>query len=156
MVHQERINFDTTGHRQMDDLTDQVAAIVERSGVTTGIVQVCCVGSTAAVDTIEFEPGLERDLPEMLDRLHPAQPRLRPRAGVARRQRPLPLAGHAPGAVALSARGRGQAGAGNLAAGFPSGVRRSPTTAYRGGDGHGGVASYYVTEAQKWTLLLVV
>jgi len=71
MVHQEQITFDTTGHRQMDDLTDKVAAIVERSGVTTGIVHVCCVGSTAAVGTIEFEPGLERDLPEMLDRLIP-------------------------------------------------------------------------------------
>jgi secondary thiamine-phosphate synthase enzyme len=55
----------------MDDLTDKVAVIVERSGVETGIVQVSCVGSTAAVGTIEFEPGLERDLPEMLDRLIP-------------------------------------------------------------------------------------
>jgi secondary thiamine-phosphate synthase enzyme len=71
MVYQEEIAFETTGHRQMDDLTDQVAAIVERSGIKTGIVQVCCVGSTAAVGTIEFEPGLERDLPEMLDRLIP-------------------------------------------------------------------------------------
>ncbi len=59
MVHQEQITFDTTGYRQMDDLTDKVAAIVERSGVTTGIVQVSCVGSTAAVGAIEFEPGLE-------------------------------------------------------------------------------------------------
>jgi secondary thiamine-phosphate synthase enzyme len=71
MVHQEHITFDTTGHRQMDDLTDKVAAIVARSGIKTGIAQVSCVGSTAAVGTIEFEPGLERDLPEMLDRLIP-------------------------------------------------------------------------------------
>ena len=71
MVHQEQINFDTTGHRQMDDLTDEVVAIVGRSHIKTGIVQVCCVGSTAAVGTIEFEPGLEHDLPEMLDRLIP-------------------------------------------------------------------------------------
>lgn len=27
MVHQEPITFDTTGPRQMDDLTDRVAAI---------------------------------------------------------------------------------------------------------------------------------
>ena len=45
MVHQEQITFDTTGHRQMDDLTDKVAAIVERSGITTGILHVSCVGS---------------------------------------------------------------------------------------------------------------
>jgi secondary thiamine-phosphate synthase enzyme len=55
----------------MSDVTDQVVEIVGRSGITTGIVQVFCVGSTAAVGTIEFEPGLERDLPEMLDRLIP-------------------------------------------------------------------------------------
>jgi len=71
MVHQEQITIDTTGHRQIDDLTDRVAGIVQRSRITTGIVQVCCVGSTAAVGTIEFEPGLEHDLPEMLDPLIP-------------------------------------------------------------------------------------
>ena len=42
----------------MADITDQVMAIVGRSGVKTGIVQVFCVGSTAAVGMIEFEPGL--------------------------------------------------------------------------------------------------
>jgi len=71
MVHQEQIAFDTTGHRQMDDLTERIATIVGRSGIKTGIVTICCVGSTAAVGTIEFESGLERDLPEMLDRLIP-------------------------------------------------------------------------------------
>ena len=71
MVHQEQITFDTTGHRRLDDFTDKIEAIVERSGITTGIVHACCIGSTAAVGTIEFEPGLEHDLPEMLDRLIP-------------------------------------------------------------------------------------
>jgi len=71
MVHQQQISFQTRGHGQMHDLTAQVAEVVKRSGVTTGTVQVFCVGSTAAVGTIEFEPGLQRDLPEMLDRLMP-------------------------------------------------------------------------------------
>ena len=71
MVHQEQISFETAGHRHMADVTDQVAAIVGRSGVKTGIAQVFCVGSTAAVGAIEFEPGLQRDLPETLDRLIP-------------------------------------------------------------------------------------
>ena len=71
MNHQEQYSFQTTGHGQMSDVTNQVVKIVGRSGVKTGIVHVFCVGSTAAVGTIEFEPGLERDLPEMLDRLIP-------------------------------------------------------------------------------------
>lgn len=55
----------------MQDLTDKVAAIVQASGVGTGIAHVFNVGSTAALGTIEFEPGLERDLPAMLDKLLP-------------------------------------------------------------------------------------
>jgi secondary thiamine-phosphate synthase enzyme len=48
-----------------------VARIVAESGIHTGIAQVFNIGSTAAIGTIEFEPGLERDLPELLDRLIP-------------------------------------------------------------------------------------
>ena len=40
----------------------------------TGVVHIFNVGSTGAVGTIEFEPGLEGDFPEMLDRLMPASP----------------------------------------------------------------------------------
>lgn len=55
----------------MHDLTETVAVIVSSSGVQTGTVNVFNVGSTSAVGTIEFEPGLERDLPAILDKLIP-------------------------------------------------------------------------------------
>jgi len=71
MVHQEQFTITTKGHRQMHDLTDQVAAIVARSKISAGIAQVFVVGSTGAIGTVEFEPGLQRDVPEMLDRLIP-------------------------------------------------------------------------------------
>jgi secondary thiamine-phosphate synthase enzyme len=71
MVHQEQIEIQTRGHRQIDDLTQRVADVVGRSKISAGLVHVFCVGSTAAVGTIEFEPGLKGDLPEMLDRLIP-------------------------------------------------------------------------------------
>ena len=71
MTHQERINLQTRGHRDMHDVTGQVVAVVERSEIRTGVVHLTNVGSTASLGTIEFEPGLERDLPEMLDRLIP-------------------------------------------------------------------------------------
>jgi secondary thiamine-phosphate synthase enzyme len=48
-----------------------VAGVVAASGVRIGVVQVFNVGSTAAVGTIEFEPGLKRDLPALLDCLIP-------------------------------------------------------------------------------------
>jgi secondary thiamine-phosphate synthase enzyme len=55
----------------MHDVTGQVADAVTRSGVQTGVAHVFALGSTAAVSTVEFEPGLQRDVPEMLDRLMP-------------------------------------------------------------------------------------
>jgi len=71
MVHQETITIETTGHRQMHDLTSRVAEIVSMSKVHTGTVQVFNVGSTGAIGMIEFEPGLVEDLPAILDRLIP-------------------------------------------------------------------------------------
>jgi secondary thiamine-phosphate synthase enzyme len=55
----------------MHDLSEQLAAAVVRSQIRTGIVHIFQVGSTAAVDLIEFEPGLKKDLPTILDRLMP-------------------------------------------------------------------------------------
>lgn len=71
MVYQEQLTLSTDGHRDMHNLTDEVAAVVQRSGIQTGLAHVHVVGSTGAVGTIEFEPGLQRDLPEVMDRLFP-------------------------------------------------------------------------------------
>jgi secondary thiamine-phosphate synthase enzyme len=71
MTHQQEISVTAKGHGEMHDLTEKVAVIVRSSGIRTGVVHVFNVGSTAAVGTIEFEPGLQRDLPATLDRLIP-------------------------------------------------------------------------------------
>jgi secondary thiamine-phosphate synthase enzyme len=71
MVYQREFTIGTTGHRHMQDITEQVAGAVAESGIQTGTANVFNVGSTASIGTIEFEPGLERDLPELLDRLIP-------------------------------------------------------------------------------------
>jgi len=69
MVHQQQITLATAGHGEMHDLTDQVNRIVAESGIHAGIVHIFNIGSTAAVGTIEFEPGLQRDLPQLLNQL---------------------------------------------------------------------------------------
>ena len=71
MIYQREIQLHKTGHRQMHDLTDEVARAVGSSGIRTGTVNVFNVGSTGAIGTIEFEPGLQKDLPSMLDKLLP-------------------------------------------------------------------------------------
>ena len=71
MTYQREIQVQTTGHKEMHDLTDEVARIVNESGVRSGVVHIFNVGSTAAIGTIEFEPGLQQDLPAILDKLFP-------------------------------------------------------------------------------------
>ena len=71
MTFQQQILLSTNGHGDMHDLTEQVAAIVNSSGIKTGLMHVFNVGSTAALGTIEFEPGLQQDLPAILDKLIP-------------------------------------------------------------------------------------
>jgi secondary thiamine-phosphate synthase enzyme len=71
MVYQQTIVVTTKGHGHMHDLTEKVSQIVSTSGMKTGIAHIFNVGSTGAIGVIEFEPGLEKDLPELLDTLIP-------------------------------------------------------------------------------------
>jgi secondary thiamine-phosphate synthase enzyme len=71
MTHQQHIKRETSGHGDMHDLTEAVRGIVEESGITTGLVNVHVVGSTGVIGAIEFEPGLQEDLPAIFDRLMP-------------------------------------------------------------------------------------
>lgn len=71
MTYRKHLKLQTAGHGDMHDLSDQVLRIVEHSGVKNGLVNVFVVGSTGAVGTIEYEPGLQADLPRTLDRLVP-------------------------------------------------------------------------------------
>ena len=71
MSFQNQISLNTKGHGDMKDITEQVAAVVNSSGIKTGIANVFNIGSTAAVGTIEFEPGLQKDMPAILDKLIP-------------------------------------------------------------------------------------
>ncbi len=67
----ERMVVELEGYGGMADVTGEVQEIVERSGKKDGVVVVFARGSTGAVTTIEFEPGLQKDLPAVLSRLVP-------------------------------------------------------------------------------------
>ena len=53
------------------DITDDVQNVVQQSKIKSGIVTVFVSGSTGALTTIEFEPGLQKDFPKMLERIAP-------------------------------------------------------------------------------------
>ena len=71
MTHQDTIELATSNHGETHDITGQVERVVSDSGIQTGIVHVFNVGSTGVIGAVEFEPGLQRDVPELLDRLIP-------------------------------------------------------------------------------------
>ena len=72
-VHSGRLRFSTRGDGDVIDLTEGVESVVRSSGVETGVASVFVPGSTAAVTTMEFEPGGIQDLRAALERLIPRE-----------------------------------------------------------------------------------
>jgi len=71
MNYYEEINLSTAGEVDIIDITGMVQSVVDRSGIKNGMALVFVIGSTGAVTTIEYEPGLKKDLPAALERLFP-------------------------------------------------------------------------------------
>ncbi|MDQ3873676.1 MAG: secondary thiamine-phosphate synthase enzyme YjbQ [Thermoproteota archaeon] len=57
----------------MSDITKETEEAVKASRLQDGIVTIFVSGSTAAVTTIEYEPGLKKDFPDMLARIAPQE-----------------------------------------------------------------------------------
>jgi secondary thiamine-phosphate synthase enzyme len=70
-VSTKEITLQSRGNCDIIDITSQVAKIVEKSGINSGIVTLFMVGSTAGITTIEYEPNLLSDFKNMWDRLIP-------------------------------------------------------------------------------------
>ncbi len=75
MVHSTVFEVVTQGFGDVIDVTALVAAGVEQSGISNGIVCIANPGSTAGITTVEFEPGAVADLKEALQRLAPEKAR---------------------------------------------------------------------------------
>jgi len=66
------IQVNTHGEGEVVNLTSRVAQAVAESGVREGLANVFVAGSTAAVTTIEYEPGVLSDLSRALSVIAPA------------------------------------------------------------------------------------
>ena len=64
-------NIQTNGRDDCVDLTDRVQSAVSSSGIKEGLATIYIPGSTAAVTTVEYEPGVIKDLKEALAWLFP-------------------------------------------------------------------------------------
>jgi len=67
----DSVSVSTRGDSHMIDLTASVQEVVRRHGFREGHALVFVSGSTAGLTTVEFEPGLQQDLPAALERLAP-------------------------------------------------------------------------------------
>ena len=65
------LKFSTQGFNEIRDVTPDVQKAVGKAGVREGVAHLFVAGSTAALTTIEYEPGALRDLKRALDQIAP-------------------------------------------------------------------------------------
>ena len=71
-VESHRLAIQTRGNTDIVNLTSHVHDRVASGSITDGIATLCVIGSTAALSTTEYEPGLvQTDLEAALERLAP-------------------------------------------------------------------------------------
>ena len=67
----KQLSINTIGEGDILDVTEDVAEAVVESSLKNGVVTIFVPGSTGALTTIEYEPGLLKDLPNVLERVAP-------------------------------------------------------------------------------------
>ncbi|MBN2093530.1 YjbQ family protein [candidate division KSB1 bacterium] len=70
-VVSDSFDISTRGNTDIIDVTSPVADVLKKSGLKAGILTVFIAGSTAGITSIEYEPGLLRDLPEAFEKIAP-------------------------------------------------------------------------------------
>ena len=70
-VVSESINLNTGGNADIQDITDEVADLVSKSELVSGIATIFCPSATSALTTIEYESGALSDLRRLFDEIIP-------------------------------------------------------------------------------------
>jgi len=71
MIETRRIVFSTEAEMDIVDITKELADALTETGMSNGSVTLFVQGSTGALTTMEFEPGLVEDMAEMFEKLAP-------------------------------------------------------------------------------------
>jgi len=69
----ERIRLQTKGNPDLIDITDRLSKVISEAKIKNGSMTVFVVGSTAALTTFEYEPGLIQDISQLYEKLIPAE-----------------------------------------------------------------------------------
>ena len=65
------LKVEMKAHGDMKDITDEVRKYVKECDKNEGAVLVFSKGSTGAITTVEYEPGLKKDFPRVMDKIAP-------------------------------------------------------------------------------------
>ncbi|MBP7216048.1 MAG: secondary thiamine-phosphate synthase enzyme YjbQ [Candidatus Omnitrophica bacterium] len=71
----EILKHSTKGTGDLVDITSQISQLLDNSKLKSGIATIFVVGSTAAITTFEYEPGLIKDVQDLCEKLIPRKAR---------------------------------------------------------------------------------
>jgi secondary thiamine-phosphate synthase enzyme len=67
----DTFSLSTRGFNDIIDISSSVQKLAAKTGIKNGQATIFVSGSTAGITTIEYEPGLIKDLPEALEKIAP-------------------------------------------------------------------------------------
>ncbi len=67
----KKIKLSTKGKTQIVNITEKVQIELKTSGLKEGIVNIFVPGATGAITTMEYEPGLIKDITEFFNKIIP-------------------------------------------------------------------------------------
>lgn len=70
-IETQIIEFNTDGNPDLIDITAKLENLLKSSKLKNGILTASVIGSTAALTTFEFEPGLVKDMQELYSKIVP-------------------------------------------------------------------------------------
>ena len=65
------LTFNTNGNTDIINITSDVVKLIKKEDLKEGIIFLSVIGSTAGITTMEYEPGLEKDLKVSFEKLFP-------------------------------------------------------------------------------------
>jgi secondary thiamine-phosphate synthase enzyme len=68
----QRITLKTKGSGDLVNITEEISELLQKSKLIKGNVTVFNIGSTAAITTFEFEPGMIKDMQELYEKIVPS------------------------------------------------------------------------------------
>ncbi|UCG91083.1 MAG: YjbQ family protein [candidate division WOR-3 bacterium] len=68
----KKLSMKTRGSGDLINITEEISQILKTSNVKNGSVTIFHIGSTAAITTFEFEPGLIKDMQELYEKIVPS------------------------------------------------------------------------------------